>query len=99
MLYITVGLCVTTLLLCTIVKGYTTRKMGELKRQLSALNIEEARAREERGRLEIQLESAEARNNNVTFELEKGNEELEVLVGQVDQLETKLSRSSDDETE
>ncbi len=97
MLILTVALCVGMMTVCALVKGFTSRRLSELKRELSTLNIEEGRAKEERGRIEIQLESAEARNNNLTFELEKGTKELEDLAELVGELETKMSRAEADE--
>ncbi len=93
MLILTVALCVGMMTVCALVKGFTSRRLSELKRELSTLNIEEGRLKEERGRIEIRLESAEARNNNLTFELEKGNKELEDLSELVGELETKMSRA------
>ena len=87
------------MVVCALVKGFTARRMGELKRELSSLKIEEGRAKEERGRIEIRLESAEARNNNVTFEIEKGGKELEDLENLVAELETKLKRAEPEEEE
>ena len=93
MLVLTVALCVGMMTVCALVKGFTTRRLSELKRELSTLNIEEGRAKEGRGRTEIQLESAEARNNNLTFELEKGKD-LAELVGE---LESKMSKAEAEE--
>ena len=92
MLYLTVGFGVAAMVVCALVKGFTARKMGELKRELSNLNIEEGRAKEERARIEIRLESAAARNNNITFEIEKGGKELDDLASLVGELETKLKK-------
>ena len=97
MLVLTVALCVGMMTLCALVKGFTSRRLSELKRERSSLNIEEGRAKEERGRIEIRLESAQARNNNLTFELEKGNTELEDLSELVGELETKLSKAEAEE--
>ena len=97
MLVLTVALCVGMMTVCALVKGFTTRRLSELKRELSTPNIEEGRAKEKLGRTEIQLESAEARNNNLTFELEKGNKELEDLAELVGELESKMSKAEAEE--
>ena len=93
MLVLTVALCVGMMTVCALVRGFTTRRLSELKRELSTLNIEGGRAKEGRGRTEVQPESAEARNNNLTFELEKGNKELEDLAELVGELESKMSKA------
>ena len=99
MLILSVALCVGMMTVCALVKGFTSRRLSELKRELSTLNIEEGRAREERGRTEIRLESAEARNNNLTFELEKGTKELEDLATLMGELESKVRRSEESDKE
>tara|TARA_Y100001960_G_scaffold145966_1_gene154679 strand:- start:295 stop:519 length:225 start_codon:yes stop_codon:yes gene_type:complete len=68
MLVLTVAVSVAMMVVLALVKGFTAQRTAELKRELSALNIDEGRAREERSRAEIRLESAEARCNNLTFE-------------------------------
>ena len=99
MLILTVAVCAGMMTVCALIKGFTARRLSELKRELSALSIDEGRAREERGRIEIRIESAEARSNNLTFEIEKGNKELEDLAELVGELETKMSKAEAEEEE
>jgi|GEM_PF-3980317 len=68
MLVLTVAVSVAMMVVLALAKGFTAQRTAELKRELSALNIDEGRAREERSRAEIRLESTEARCNNLTFE-------------------------------
>ena len=97
MVILTGALCVGMMTVCALVNGFTSHRLSELKRELSTLNIEEGRAKEERGRIEIRLESAQARNNNLTFELEKGNKEQEDPSELGGELETKMSRAEAEE--
>ena len=96
MLSLTVGLCVAMMVASALVRGYTTRKHAELKRVLATLQMEEGRAKEERGRAEIRLESLEARTNNVTFEIEKASKELEDLATLIMEIERKQPRDEDE---
>ena len=96
MLSLTVGLCVAMMVVSALVRGYTTRKFAELKRVLATLQMEEGRAKEERGRAEIRLESLEARTNNVTFEIEKASKELEDLATLIMEIERKQPRDEDE---
>ena len=95
MLGLTVGLCVAMMVVCALVRGFTTRKLSELKRELSRLQVEEGRAKEDRGRVEIQLESLEARTNNVKFEIEKASSELQDMAEMIAEIERKRPREED----
>ena len=96
MLGLTVGLCVAMMVACALVRGFTTRKLTELKRDLARLQMEEGRVKEDRGRAEIQLESLEARSNNVKFEIEKASTELADMAELIAEIERKRPRETDE---
>lgn len=73
--------------------GHTGRELGEMRHECSSLISEERRLHGEREQEEILMESAEARRNQVQYEIEKYAKELEDLTSQAEKLEGELHRS------
>ena len=80
-----------------LLKGYATKALGQLHHECSSLMLEERRLQQERGQEEILIESAEARRNQVEYEIQKYTGELEDLASQVKKLEGELRRPGEEE--
>ena len=71
------------MILCALVKGYTTKAFAQLRQEAGRLQGEETRARQELDQVEILRESAEALNNQAELDCEKFQEELDDLTKQI----------------
>jgi hypothetical protein len=80
-------------------KGYTTKGLGQLRHECGSLMVEERRLRSEREQEEILVESAEAKRNQAQFEVQKFTEEQEDLGAMVTQLDEELGRGPVEEEE
>ena len=82
-----------------LVRGYTTKTLGQLGHECSSLTTEERRLRGERDQEEIILESAEAKQRQAAWEVQKFNTELEDLAKQQKEIQAALGRPQPGEDE
>ena len=87
------------MILCALVKGYTTKAFAQLRQEAGRLLGEETRARQELDQVEILRESAEALNNQAEFDCEKFQEEFDDLTKQIKIVQADLGGAEEEKAQ
>ena len=90
MMEIGIAAAVGSLVLFALLRGYTTKALGQMRHECGSLIAEERRLRGEREQEEILVESAEAKRNQTQFEVQKFTEELEGLAEEAKSIKEQL---------
>jgi hypothetical protein len=93
----TVVVSVLLMVLCALLKGYTTRRAAEAKGVLLQLEAEEKTVRHDRERAEVLRESMEARRNQSLHHCRRATREIEELQVAIERLEEENDRKRDED--
>lgn len=93
MMELAVAIAAGMMVLCVLVKGYTAKQITQLRQDAGRLLHEESRTRQELEQAEVLRESAEALNNQSSYDCQKFEEELTDLASQIASVEAQLGNS------
>ena len=87
------------MVLAALVKGYTTKSLGQLRQEGGRLHHEEGRTRQELVQAEVLQESGDALRNQVEFDCKKLADEITSLVHDLQNVAADMGRSEIDDEE